>query len=97
MTTLRLICNKGCKQEFILVGVGAETVRDDIWKHGFACPHCSKEYISYYTNAGIRELQELQRQLIKKPKKNKRLLKDLKARIKTGMDRLKEEIENEKS
>lgn len=94
---VKLECDKGCKREFILAGFGAEVVKDDIQKHGFACPYCGKEYISYYTNAGIRELQAVQKGLYKNPKGDKRktrfLTKDLQERIKVGMDRLKEEVE----
>ena len=95
---VKLECNQGCGQEFLLISIGAEVVRDDIWKHGFRCPHCGKEYIAYYTNEGIRRMQELQKQLQAKPtKKNKKLIKDLAKRIEAGMERLKEEMEHAKS
>lgn len=97
---IKLKCDKGCKQEFILIGLGTEVIRSDIQKHGFTCPHCGKEYISYYTNSGIRAMQEMQRGLATHSKsrtsKYKRIIKDLQKRIQVGMDRLKEEIENEK-
>ncbi len=92
---IKLVCDDGCKREFLLMRVGTETVRDDIQKVGFTCPWCGKEYISHYTNSGIRAMQEMQKELMGKPKtkKTNRLIKDLKKRIKVGMDRLKKEVE----
>jgi hypothetical protein len=97
MGLVRLTCDKGCKQEFILTKPGAAIVREDILKTYSNCPHCGQEYISYYTNGPIRELQEMLRILQSgtqsNKRKTKRLIKDLKDRIQVGMERLKEDIE----
>lgn len=87
---LKLYCTE-CNEEFLLVQLEEKVVRDDIQSVGFTCPSCQHEYISYYTNSGIRDLQALQQKL-KKSKKSKRLLKDIEKRIKVGMDRLKGEM-----
>ncbi|WP_031517608.1 hypothetical protein [Desulfofalx alkaliphila] len=93
---LKLKCDKGCKEEFTLIEPGTDIVYDDILKTYFCCPHCGQEYVSHYTNTGIRELQDTVRVLQEGPKRNKRktkrMIQDLQARIKVGMDRLREEI-----
>lgn len=78
--TVKLECDI-CKKEFILFGVGIEVVRDDVWKHGFLCPHCKTEYIAYYTDENIRGLQ--------KAKKYKK--------VKKAMETLRVVMENEKN
>ncbi len=93
---VEIICDK-CKKDFTLIQPGTSIVRDDILKTWFKCPHCGYRYISHYTNKGIRELQAVQERLRIGPQWNKRKikhkLKDLQDVIKTGMDRLKQEIE----
>lgn len=94
---VELTCDEGCKKEFSLIKPGVDIVKDDILKTWFKCPHCGHEYVSHYTNSGIRELQGTVKMLQGSPQRNKRKarqrVKDLQAVIKTGMDRLRQEIE----
>lgn len=96
---LRLVCNKGCKREFTLAKPGVATVRDDILKTYFKCPHCGQEYTAFYTNSGIRELQKMLGRLQNGPQRNKyktkRRIKDLQDRITVGMERLKKDLEGQ--
>ena len=69
--TNQTYCNESCKREFtpelqtIPMGEGIEKVY-------FVCPHCQHEYVAYYTDAEIRELQEeirkIDRQTVKAQK-----------------------------
>lgn len=98
-----LICDN-CKDEFTME-VKEELVKDNISKVYFTCPHCDKEYISYYTNALIKVKQKKMRNIVKKQKKargkqdinrSNKLYKQyqkLKKEIKKDMDNLKKRIE----
>jgi DNA-directed RNA polymerase subunit RPC12/RpoP len=96
---LKLICNMGCGKEFILIDVGSAIVRDDIHKSGFSCPHCGKEYITHYSNTGIRSLQKIlqEQKGLPQSKRRQRLIQDLIQRIAIGMDRLQQQMEAELS
>ena len=99
----KVICNEGCKQEFLLLEFGVVVVRDDIERVGFQCPYCKKEYTTSYTNDHIKKLQEEQRVLLGKsdPRKLTALqlkgiqskINNKKKQIKTAMDKLRKEIE----
>lgn len=96
MEAQKLQCDgdDGCGGEFYVVALGAAKVKDDIEKVGFICPHCGKEFIAYFTNAGIRSLMELQQEIAAKPRtrRNCKLNLELQARIKVGMERLRREM-----
>jgi len=95
----RVYCSEGCGKEFVLVRYTVSVDTDDIEWTGFHCPHCNHKYTAFYTNSGIRSLQELQRKLLVKTGKQTgkqlkitlRHISDLKNRIKVGMERLKQE------
>lgn len=99
----KLVCDKGCQGEFILVEFGVGKVKDDIERVGFCCPHCDMQYTAYYTNTKIRKLQKEQQELLKQsdPRKlTERQLKGIMSRInnkkkqiKAEMDRLRVEVE----
>jgi hypothetical protein len=59
MEPTKVLCNAGCQEIFILDG-RTQTVQLDggIEKTFFTCSHCQHEYVSFYTDAEIRELQE---------------------------------------
>lgn len=62
----KAICNKGCQKEFIVSEFKTEKLEGGIEKTFFTCPHCLFEYVSFYTNAEIRKLQEKIRKVLKK-------------------------------
>lgn len=93
MTSLTVVCEE-CNTEFTVYRLGIDLVRDDIERTYFLCPACKKEFTCFYTNEGIRRLQNLMQSLVgKEGKKNVRLRLDLKKRIGVGMDRLRQEVE----
>ena len=90
-----LKCDTGCGEKFEVEALGVEVVRDDIERTWFYCPHCEEQYTVCYTNDGIRRLQALHQESLKKIRhaKRNRLIRDLKKRIAKGMERLKKEME----
>lgn len=49
----------GCNETFELEKLEVEKLANDVEKTFFICPHCDKEYISFYTDRHIRRKQEL--------------------------------------
>ena len=63
-------------------------IRDRVY---FTCPHCKREYIAYYLNDKIRELQARQGKLM--AENNRAEVESMKRKIKAEMDRVRAEIE----
>lgn len=63
MQAKKVICDRGCQQEFELE-MKTTCIRDDIEAVGCACPHCG-EFYGYYQNAVIKQLQQEQQKLLK--------------------------------
>ena len=51
-------CNESCNRTFELTEFLTDKLENDVEKTYFLCPHCGHEYVAYYTDAEIRELQE---------------------------------------
>jgi hypothetical protein len=67
-TRPEVTCDAGCKQPFTLPAlqteiVKAESIPGRIEKYFFLCPHCSHDYIAYYTDPEIRNMQEQVRKI----------------------------------
>ena len=78
----------GCKKEFRITEFKSSKLENDIEKTYFQCPHCNKEFISFYTDKQIRWKQQ-------KIRKRKTLSKinELKEEIAQDMKVLREKIE----
>lgn len=98
-----MTCDEGCNEEFILISLGTETVKDDIERTGFSCPHCGRVYISQYSNDEIKKLKDDLSKVLKKTRKRnlsnylikkfEKQVDDIQAQIKTASDNLRKEIE----
>ena len=81
----------GCKKEFNIDRLEVEKLDNDIEKIYFICPHCGKEYISFYTDRHIRKKQELIRGL-----KSKSAIEEMKKEIAKDIKRLRRNVEASK-
>lgn len=93
-------CNEGCQKSFSIHEFETKKLEEDIERTFFACPHCKHEYTAYYTDAGVRKLQEkmrsIHRQLVQPGANIKKLEhqeKMTRKRIKNVMDYLKNKYE----
>ena len=85
MKPILATCNESCKRTFELtefltseisdvlcIKEGVAVKHSDVEKTYFLCPHCQHEYVAYYTDVEIRELQEqirkIDRQTVKAQK-----------------------------
>jgi len=83
-------CNH-CQHEFQVDGFTIEDMPDGIEKTYFECPYCKREYVAFYTDPEIRELQSKIRNtgwndeeantLLKMVEDNKRLMNELRKRM----------------
>ena len=100
-----IFCDE-CKMEF-RIEPKEEEIKDRISKVYFNCPHCNKEYISYYTSALVKikqnKIQKIKEQYIeareKEPKTAERLFKQfqkLRKEIGKDMENLRKRIEDMK-
>jgi len=94
------VCDAGCKEQFTIHNLQQEHLSDGVEKSFFTCPHCQHEYVAFYTDAEIRELQEQVQKVQRRyanPKCNvKAAIKQeskLKQQIKAKMDALRARIE----
>jgi transcription elongation factor Elf1 len=78
----------GCGKEFRIETFEVEKLEKDIEKIYFTCPHCNKEYISFYTDRHIRKKQELIREIT-----SESALKTLKEEISKDMRKLRRKVE----
>jgi len=62
---MKVICNEGCKNEFIIGEVKTKKVQADIEKTYFTCPRCGKEYTVLLTDSKIRQDQQRLKELEK--------------------------------
>lgn len=62
---MKVMCNVGCQQEFTLNGFLTVDMSNEVEKTYFQCEHCKQEYVAFYTDPEIRELQEKIRQVHK--------------------------------
>lgn len=53
-------CNEGCGEAFELSDFSRANLDGGIEKTYFACTHCNKEYVVYYTDEAVRRLQQQQ-------------------------------------
>lgn len=50
-------CDAGCQQAFAVEQFETKRIHDGIDKVFFTCPHCGHEYVAFYTDPEIRDLQ----------------------------------------
>lgn len=93
-----------CKKEFV-IDIKTEELEDNVIRTYIKCPHCSKEYTSYYTDVLIRVKQNKIRAILEKHKGNtgtgnvkkaksiSKQYEKLKKEISKDMDNLKNKTE----
>ncbi|WP_025708683.1 hypothetical protein [Paenibacillus graminis] len=93
------ICNEGCGEQFEVKGFQTARLPGAVEKTYFNCPHCQREYVAYYTDSEVRQLQDKIRRIqsqLQNPRANQSvILKNIKktqADIKAGMDRVRAAI-----
>ena len=94
------VCDAGCGKQFNVSQLEQVMLDAEVEKTFFTCPHCQHEYVAFYTDAEIRELQENVRKVqrryanpncnVKAAIKKERRLKE---QIKVKMDQLRARIE----
>ncbi len=89
---MRVACNTGCGKEFKLASLNSRRLKDDIDQVYFTCPHCKREYIAYYLDGKVKDLQAEQRKLMARNKRAE--VEQMKLQIKAEMDKIRVEIEN---
>jgi len=93
-------CDAGCHKPFETEGLQTVRVGNGVDKVFFACPHCGHEYVCFYTDPEIRELQAKIRHIQKRfanPRadhtKAAQREAEIKNQIKDKMDALRARIE----
>lgn len=96
MGAIKTHCDAGCQKAFEIEDFQMVRIGDGVDKVYFTCPHCGHEYISFYTDPEIRELQSRIRrvqQLFANPRadhvKAEQREAEIKAQIKEKMDSLR--------
>ncbi|MEK5038920.1 hypothetical protein [Sporosarcina sp. FSL K6-3457] len=56
-------CDAGCKKEFTITKIRTRKVKGGVEKNYFRCPHCKREYITFYASAETLQLQKEMRKL----------------------------------
>lgn len=94
------ICNEGCGEQFEVKGFQTARLPGAVEKTFFTCPHCLHEYIAFYTDLEVRQLQDKIRRIqsqIQSPRVNQAVImkkiKKTQADIKAGMDRVRAAVE----
>ncbi|MEK3658159.1 hypothetical protein NSQ29_01190 [Paenibacillus sp. FSL F4-0236] len=94
------ICNEGCNKQFEVNDFQTARLPGAIERTYFACPHCKHEYVAFYTDLEVRELQAKIRRVqakLQNPSVDQaatlKQVKDIQAQIKAGMDRVKAKVE----
>ena len=59
-----IFCDE-CKKQFI-INIKVQELKNGVERVYFTCPHCGKEYTSYYTNVLIKRKQDKIKQLQEK-------------------------------
>ncbi|OME45310.1 hypothetical protein BSK59_32940 [Paenibacillus odorifer] len=98
--TMPAICNEGCNNQFEVNGFQTARLPGAIEKTYFICPHCKREYVAFYTDLEVRELQAKIRRVqtkLQNPRVDQaatlKQVKDIQAQIKAGMDRIRVAVE----
>lgn len=98
-----LVCDD-CKKEFTM-DIKEKRIENSITKAYFTCPHCCKEYVSYYSDENIKQKQQEIQEVIKKQRYNRgttdinysnklnKQYKKLKNQLKKDMELLKIKVE----
>ena len=96
MGTIKTHCDAGCQKAFEIEDFQTVRIGDEVDKVFFACPHCKHEYVAFYSDPEIRELQlKIRRvqQRFANPRadhaKAARREAEIKAQIKEKMDALR--------
>ena len=98
MTNQIIYCEKSCGKEFTLPPHQAYPITDGIEKNCFFCPYCGHEYVAYYTDAEIRELQEQIRKIDRQSvKAQKQLSKTMFNQLTWRHTKLRKEIADKMS
>ncbi len=82
-------CNKSCGHKFYVQHFKKDKLQPTIEKTYFTCPNCGREYICFYTDDYIRNLQSRIRELFRQMKWAS---SDELERLKQEESNLKEEI-----
>ncbi|WP_339814556.1 hypothetical protein [Paenibacillus sp. FSL R5-0928] len=90
------ICNEGCNKQFEVNGFQTARLPGAIEKTYFICPHCKHEYVAFYTDLEVRELQAKIRRVqtkLQNPRVDQaetlKQFKYIQDQIKAGMDRVR--------
>lgn len=93
------VCNEGCGKQFEVKGFQTARLPGAVEKTFFTCPHCQHEYVAYYTDPEVRQLQDKIRRIqsqLQNPRANQAVvmkkIKKTQAEIKTGMDRVRASV-----
>jgi hypothetical protein len=94
------ICNEGCNKQFEVNGFQTARLPGAIEKTYFTCPHCQREYVAFYTDLEVRDLQAKIRRVqtkLQNPRVDQaailKQVKDIQGQIKAGMDRVRAAVE----
>lgn len=82
---MKVTCNESCNKTFALTKFLTQKLDGGIEKVYFVCPHCLHQYVAYYTNAEIRNLQEKIRNVdrrIGKPHYDQKVANKMHAKLK---------------
>jgi len=101
---MKVECNDGCDQEFVLISYGKEKVTSRVDRVGFSCHHCGHVYTAYYENEKIRTLNALITVMMERPAKGGLTEKQIEAldirisntkkKVSVEMERLKKMVES---
>lgn len=73
-----------CGEAFKIKKLKTTWIDDNVQRTYFICPHCNKEYTSYYTDKRIRknikEIEKLQKEYENIVKENREIMKELRER-----------------
>ena len=90
---MKVTCNESCHKTFTLTKFLTQKLDGGVEKVYFVCPHCLHEYVAYYTDAEIRELQEQIRKIDRQTvKAQKQLSKTMFNQLTWRHARLRKEI-----
>ncbi|MEC0242785.1 hypothetical protein P4H66_23520 [Paenibacillus dokdonensis] len=97
---MKTSCDASCKKPFEVEEFQTDRISGGIEKVYFSCPHCQQEYVAFYTDPEIRELQVRIRRVQQRfanPKadigKVAQREAEIKAQIKEKMNALRARIE----
>ncbi|MFW5437106.1 hypothetical protein [Paenibacillus apiarius] len=100
MSGIVTVCDAGCGEQFTITEFKFMNLGDGVEKAYFACPHCNREYVAFYTDEEVRKLQQKIRGIQKRfanPRADHKAAEKMeaktKAKIKARMDELRERIE----